>query len=292
MDWSAIASLIAEQVDRPLFVLDRELRVRLFSAGMERLLGWPRAEVLGASWLERLAAPGELDATRWALEAARRGTLRHADCATAVRGTAGLVLSLELWPVGAAGDEPAALLAKVLRARPYLAASAATLPGWQYEIALAPGDFGRILRDASGDATTLDRRCHEVIDGRPAPCEGCPLASSRTVGHATTAVVAGQRALRVVTAMAHDPERAYIVSREVSDDVLTQLVRGKLALLAARSGLSERERQVLDLLVLGRSLEDIGVVLGISPRTAKFHQANLLDKLGVESRVDLLRLVL
>lgn len=56
------------------------------------------------------------------------------------------------------------------------------------------------------------------------------------------------------------------------------------------AGLTAREREVLELLLLGRTHEDIAVVLGISERTSKFHQANLLEKLGAESRMDLLRL--
>jgi DNA-binding CsgD family transcriptional regulator len=47
---------------------------------------------------------------------------------------------------------------------------------------------------------------------------------------------------------------------------------------------------VLDLLLLGRSLGEIATALQITPRTAKFHQANLLEKLGADSRFDLLRL--
>jgi DNA-binding CsgD family transcriptional regulator len=35
----------------------------------------------------------------------------------------------------------------------------------------------------------------------------------------------------------------------------------------------------------------MAVLLQITPRTVKFHQANILEKLGVESRSDLLRLV-
>lgn len=56
------------------------------------------------------------------------------------------------------------------------------------------------------------------------------------------------------------------------------------------AGLTAREREVLELLLLGRTHEDIAVALGISERTSKFHQANLLAKLGAESRMDLLRL--
>jgi len=56
--------------------------------------------------------------------------------------------------------------------------------------------------------------------------------------------------------------------------------------------LTDREREVLDLLLLGRTHEDIATALGISERTARFHQANLLEKLGAESRLDLMRLFL
>lgn len=62
--------------------------------------------------------------------------------------------------------------------------------------------------------------------------------------------------------------------------------------IVAQARLTEREREVLDLLLLGRTHEDIAQLLGISERTSKFHQANLLTKLGAESRLDLLRLFL
>jgi len=73
---------------------------------------------------------------------------------------------------------------------------------------------------------------------------------------------------------------------------LPEMVAARVSQLADRGGLSSRERQVLDLLLLGRTMEEIALVLEISPRTVKFHQANVLDKLGAESRLDLLRLIL
>ena len=60
----------------------------------------------------------------------------------------------------------------------------------------------------------------------------------------------------------------------------------------ASAGLSDREREVLDLILLGRTHEDVATVLNISPRTSKFHQTNVLKKLGAESRLDLLRILL
>jgi DNA-binding CsgD family transcriptional regulator len=62
--------------------------------------------------------------------------------------------------------------------------------------------------------------------------------------------------------------------------------------LIAAARLTVREREVLDLLLLGRTHDDIAIVLGITERTSRFHQANLLAKLGAESRMDLIRLFL
>jgi DNA-binding NarL/FixJ family response regulator len=69
------------------------------------------------------------------------------------------------------------------------------------------------------------------------------------------------------------------------------LLRERRDRAATEAGLSTRERAVLDLLLLGRNHAEIGSVLGISPRTAKFHQANILKKLGADSRADLPRLL-
>ncbi|MCZ7680735.1 MAG: helix-turn-helix transcriptional regulator [Sandaracinaceae bacterium] len=77
------------------------------------------------------------------------------------------------------------------------------------------------------------------------------------------------------------------------DDVLVrELVGARLATLAARAGLSQREQDVFELLVLGRSLVEISTVLGITTRTVRFHQANVLAKLSADSRLDLMRLLL
>lgn len=71
-----------------------------------------------------------------------------------------------------------------------------------------------------------------------------------------------------------------------------ELLQERIAKLSSTKGLSKREQEVLQLLLLGRNSQDIGLVLGITPRTAKFHQANILAKLGAESRFDLIRLIL
>jgi DNA-binding NarL/FixJ family response regulator len=54
------------------------------------------------------------------------------------------------------------------------------------------------------------------------------------------------------------------------------------------SSLSFREEQTLELLTKGFSNKRIGHVLGISERTAKFHVCNILRKLQVGSRRELM----
>jgi len=48
--------------------------------------------------------------------------------------------------------------------------------------------------------------------------------------------------------------------------------------------LTDRQRQVVELIAAGCSNEEVGVRLGISPRTAKAHTDLLRQKLGVARR--------
>jgi FixJ family two-component response regulator len=54
--------------------------------------------------------------------------------------------------------------------------------------------------------------------------------------------------------------------------------------------LTERERQVLDHLLAGKTSKEMAKALAISPRTADTHRRNLLRKFGVGSAKDLVRL--
>lgn len=57
-----------------------------------------------------------------------------------------------------------------------------------------------------------------------------------------------------------------------------------------RDSLTQREREVLEHLLLGRTSKEIARSLGISPRTAEVHRRNLLGKCGAGSVKELLRL--
>jgi DNA-binding NarL/FixJ family response regulator len=56
--------------------------------------------------------------------------------------------------------------------------------------------------------------------------------------------------------------------------------------------LSDREREVLRLLALGHTNQEIAKMLYISVRTAETHRAHIMQKLHLESRADLVRYAL
>jgi len=58
------------------------------------------------------------------------------------------------------------------------------------------------------------------------------------------------------------------------------------------AALTERERQVLQLIAEGQTGKEIAETLGISVHTGNRHRANLMEKLGIHSKVDLVKLAL
>jgi DNA-binding NarL/FixJ family response regulator len=58
---------------------------------------------------------------------------------------------------------------------------------------------------------------------------------------------------------------------------------------AAPSRLTQREREVLQLVAEGRTINGIATILQIAARTVVFHKSNLMDKLGLRTTADLTR---
>jgi DNA-binding NarL/FixJ family response regulator len=78
----------------------------------------------------------------------------------------------------------------------------------------------------------------------------------------------------------------------VFSPALAGLVLGEFRRLAQAAGtnpLSEREREVLTYVARGAPYAEIGRELGISPRTAENHVRNILGKLHLTRRADLVR---
>lgn len=91
------------------------------------------------------------------------------------------------------------------------------------------------------------------------------------------------------------------LEKPFQDNVLVDRVEQALAAAAAHgnanqeahrlryalASLSPREREVLDQLILGHYNKNIADHLGITPRTVEFHRANIFEKMGVSSAIEL-----
>jgi DNA-binding NarL/FixJ family response regulator len=67
---------------------------------------------------------------------------------------------------------------------------------------------------------------------------------------------------------------------------LPAAITAALAQRAGRVELSEREREVLEAIVRGRSNKEIAAALGISENTVKVHATRVFEKLGVADRLE------
>lgn len=64
------------------------------------------------------------------------------------------------------------------------------------------------------------------------------------------------------------------------------------AALARIEALTPRERDILEGLAAGQTNKMIAIALGISPRTVEIHRANMMEKLGVRTLPEALRIAL
>jgi DNA-binding NarL/FixJ family response regulator len=78
------------------------------------------------------------------------------------------------------------------------------------------------------------------------------------------------------------------VARQVLDDY-TKTAGDKAA---SQPSLTARERQVLELVVEGKSNKEIAHALVISPKTVSVHRTNIMAKLGVHNSIELVRYVM
>lgn len=99
----------------------------------------------------------------------------------------------------------------------------------------------------------------------------------------------GRRELLNALRQVHE-QGAYItgrITRELLQDYSHELNHHR----SEETHLTERERQVLQLIVDGRSNKEIATTLGISAKTVSVHRTNLMTKLDVQTTVELIRFV-
>jgi DNA-binding NarL/FixJ family response regulator len=76
----------------------------------------------------------------------------------------------------------------------------------------------------------------------------------------------------------------------VTPSLAGELLRpaGREATREPAGTLTLRQREILQLLVAGRSAKEIAGVLGISPRTVEFHKYRMMESLGLHSSAELI----
>jgi len=77
------------------------------------------------------------------------------------------------------------------------------------------------------------------------------------------------------------------LGRKLLDDYLHRVQAGEES--ESYSLLTEREREILRLTAAGRSAREIGEMLGLSPRTVERHRANLMEKLDLHNRSEVVQ---
>ncbi len=188
-----------------------------------------------------------------------------------------LTASIRLSPIATVVSNPR------LPDNPIIAANAAFCALTGYEEGEIVGRNCRFLAGASTEPWLTERIRQSLRDLRPSLTE---LLNYRKDG------TAFRNAVLIAPLFGADGEVAWFLGSQVEVDA------GSAAPLALRqqraaglaSTLSPRQREVLKEMAAGQRNKQIAWSLGLSEKTVKMHRALLLDKLGVKTTADAIRL--
>ena len=296
MDWESIANQLSHEA-QPALAVDSGGRVRVVNASLEKLVSRRLDELSTKRWLVSCVPPSGWAGVKRLFDAGLRGEARDGDVPLLTRGGRRLIMHAELSRAVRGRSRALIVVGRDLRETEPMVSAVGDC--W---CVIERGATGppviRTLRflDPSRDASTL-------VGGPPSELMRALSASdalqtvedivAKSSAEATSVILPdADDAFRIVTARTLDESAVLVTIRYVDAALLPELVDAKAARIAGVGALSERERQVLTLLLRGHGVEDVASMLEIAPRTVKFHQSNVLQKLGADSRIDLLRVVL
>lgn len=84
-------------------------------------------------------------------------------------------------------------------------------------------------------------------------------------------------------------EQGAFLTGNITQEILREYSQNGYNKKEDEQHLTDRERQVLHLIVEGKSNKEIALELGISPKTVSVHRTNLMLKLEVQNTVELIR---
>lgn len=152
---------------------------------------------------------------------------------------------------------------------------------------------GRLLSvDGDPSAAGVGERCFERFFAASEHCHGCPVfdESPRAERWAVVKHCARGHFLELVRVKPVGARALSVRTQHIDDAITRAIVRTKLDCICDDARLTERERQILRLLLVGEDSSQVAKRLSISDRTVRFHQTNLMRKLGVDARSELTRL--
>jgi len=82
------------------------------------------------------------------------------------------------------------------------------------------------------------------------------------------------------------------ITPEFGEDVIARLWNRDGELSGESEGLTDRQREILQLIVEGRGNKEIADIIHVSVKTVEFHRARIMAKLGVKSVAELTKVAL
>jgi len=198
-----------------------------------------------------------------------RPTILLADDHTIVlEGLAGL-LRTEFSLVGAVPDGDR-LLAEAQRLRPDVIVTDMTMPG------LSGIEVLRRLKHAAIQAKVIVLTMH---------ADAATAAQALRAG-AVGFVVKHAASKELIAAIRTVLRGGRYLPPHLADDILATLAEGE----AAGGGpLTPRQREVVSLIATGKTMKEIAVALGMSPRTVETHKYQAMQTLGFQTTAELIR---
>jgi DNA-binding NarL/FixJ family response regulator len=98
-------------------------------------------------------------------------------------------------------------------------------------------------------------------------------------------------AAEMVTAVRQVLRGKTYLSKALSRDTIDSL-RWQKKQLKEEAQLSDRQREVLQLLAEGKTMKEIGSILHMTPRTVAYHKYRIMDVLGTRSNAELVKCAL
>lgn len=294
MNWEDLVSRHARA--QPAMVVDADSRVRFANERMQGVLGW-RPEELHGEGLDACVPEDHRPHVRKLLKSGLTGAASEGELHVVTRGGRRLAMRVKLTPEVKGRTRGLVVVAAEVRES---SDTAAAIGDCTMDVSRVGPRLGKIealhfmdqCHDARRHVGGSVRELLEYIGVPSAATAVDSVLQGRAAEASAAALPTSERSFRLVTVRAIDDRMARVIVRCFDARLLSELVEAKVARVSEACGLSDRERQVLQLLLRGRGLADIATMLEIAPRTVKFHQANVLQKLGADSRFDLLRVVL